>query len=93
MGKGGLNLGEGCVEEYTREEVKKHCVKGDRWIIIDGIVYDVSRWAKRHPGGERIMSNHAGEDATVLKLFKQLNIRIIIISICWPGHIQVATKA
>ena len=65
MGKGGLNLGDGTVAEYTREEIKNHSTKGDRWIIIDGIVYDVSRWGKKHPGGEKIIANFAGEDATV----------------------------
>ena len=65
MGKGGLNIGDGCIQEYSRDEVRKHSVKGDRWIIIEDLVYDVSRFAKRHPGGDRIINNCAGEDATV----------------------------
>ncbi|XP_050388594.1 acyl-CoA 6-desaturase [Patella vulgata] len=50
--------------EYSWEEIRQHATKTDRWLVIEGIVYDVSIWAKKHPGGERIIGNHAGEDAT-----------------------------
>ncbi|KAK7113757.1 hypothetical protein V1264_012987 [Littorina saxatilis] len=49
---------------YGWEEIKKHATKSDRWLVIDGCVYDVTRWAKRHPGGERLIAHHAGQDAT-----------------------------
>jgi cytochrome b involved in lipid metabolism len=37
----------------------------DKWIVVDGLVYDVSRFHKIHPGGARIISHFAGQDASV----------------------------
>lgn len=33
--------------------------------MIDRKVYDVSTFSKRHPGGSRVISHYAGQDATV----------------------------
>ncbi|ESP04267.1 hypothetical protein LOTGIDRAFT_198790, partial [Lottia gigantea] len=52
------------LSEYSWEEIRKHNSKKDRWIVIEGNVYNVSTWAKKHPGGERIIGIHAGEDAS-----------------------------
>ena len=44
---------ENCVKAttfYSREEVKKHNKDGDIWLIIDCVVYDVSKWIQKHPG-------------------------------------------
>lgn len=49
---------------YGWEEISKHASKNDRWIAINGYVYDVTRWAKKHPGGERLIAHHSGQDAT-----------------------------
>jgi len=35
---------------FTREEVAKHCTKGDCWVIIDGKVHDVTAYLPKHPG-------------------------------------------
>lgn len=48
----------------TAEELKKHNKRGDLWISIQGKVYDVSDWAKSHPGGEIPLLNLAGQDVT-----------------------------
>lgn len=48
----------------TREEVKKHCKPDDAWIIVDGDVYDVTKFAKMHPGGQQLLLDYAGTDAT-----------------------------
>jgi L-lactate dehydrogenase (cytochrome) len=37
---------------------------GDCWIVIEGSVFDVSEFMKRHPGGRWIILAQAGKDAT-----------------------------
>lgn len=46
-------------------EVEQHTSKVDRWIVIDGEVYDVTAWSMKHPGGSRMIGHYAGQDATV----------------------------
>ena len=54
----------------TLEQLHEHRKPDDCWIAIDGKVYDLSKWAIRHPGGEHLLHNMAGEDATgVYKAF------------------------
>lgn len=60
MGKGGKQLGT-----YSYQEVSKHDKRDDRWIIINNQVYNITNWARRHPGGSRVIGHYAGQDATV----------------------------
>lgn len=48
----------------TRDEVAKHCKPDDAWIIVDGDVYDITKFAKLHPGGKQTLLDYAGQDAT-----------------------------
>lgn len=68
MGKG-ANIASDNVEEkksnnnlksFTWEEIKSE----KKWIVINDKVYDVSRFKKKHPGGEKLLMNHVSEDAT-----------------------------
>lgn len=70
MGKGGEKGGESGEPEaqirfYTWEEIQKHNLRTDKWLVIERKVYNVTTWANRHPGGQRVISHCAGEDATV----------------------------
>jgi cytochrome b involved in lipid metabolism len=49
---------------YTLDEVSKHKDRSNCWIIIEGHVYDVGRFLDEHPGGEEVMLELAGMDAT-----------------------------
>uniref|UniRef100_A0A669BP60 acyl-CoA (8-3)-desaturase n=1 Tax=Oreochromis niloticus TaxID=8128 RepID=A0A669BP60_ORENI len=49
---------------YTWEEVQSHCSRNDQWLVVDRKVYNITQWAKRHPGGSRVIGHYAGEDAT-----------------------------
>ncbi|KAI5367181.1 putative cytochrome b5-like heme/steroid binding domain, acyl-CoA dehydrogenase [Septoria linicola] len=48
----------------TREEVAKHTSEEDVWVIVDHKVYDVSDFLEAHPGGEVVLRQVAGQDAT-----------------------------
>lgn len=68
MGKGGEKGEEECkpqVRFFTWEEIQKHNLRTDRWLVIERKVYNVTQWAHRHPGGQRVIGHCAGEDATV----------------------------
>ncbi|XP_057416310.1 delta(8)-fatty-acid desaturase 2-like [Lotus japonicus] len=55
---------EGNKRYISSEELKEHNKQGDLWISIQGKVYNVSDWAKDHPGGEVPLLNLAGQDVT-----------------------------
>lgn len=57
------------VQQYDLEEIKKHIQLGDKWIIINELVYDVSKWQFKHPGGARLLGHFIGQDATVRYIF------------------------
>ena len=50
---------------YTWSEVRKHNKKSDCWIVVNHMVYDVTKFQTRHPGGNRILNFYGGHDATV----------------------------
>ncbi|CAK9111277.1 Acyl-CoA dehydrogenase apdG (Aspyridones biosynthesis protein G) [Durusdinium trenchii] len=50
--------------EYTEADVAKHNQNGDCWLIIEGAVYDVSKFMAFHPGSTGIIERVAGTDCT-----------------------------
>ncbi len=44
-------------------ELKEHCTENNGWIAIHGKVYDITDFAKNHPGGS-IISDYAGRNAS-----------------------------
>ncbi|PFX17457.1 cytochrome b5-like isoform X1 [Stylophora pistillata] len=46
------------------EEVKKHNAAGSSWLIIHNRVYDITKFLDEHPGGEEVLLEQAGGDAT-----------------------------
>uniref|UniRef100_A0A2K5NRY5 Fatty acid desaturase 3 n=2 Tax=Cercopithecinae TaxID=9528 RepID=A0A2K5NRY5_CERAT len=49
---------------FCWEQIRAHDQPGDKWLVIERRVYDISRWAQRHPGGSRLIGHHGAEDAT-----------------------------
>ena len=65
MGKGANANGNVDLKSYGWEEIGKHTHRDDKWIVIDGLIYDITSFQKRHPGGARIIGHYAAQDATV----------------------------
>ncbi|XP_018051586.1 PREDICTED: cytochrome b5-like [Atta colombica] len=50
---------------FTRAEVEKHTeTSKDTWIIIHNNVYNVTSFLNEHPGGEEVLLEQNGQDAT-----------------------------
>ncbi len=52
------------LDDYTREEVARHNTATDCWTIVDGFVYDVTSFARRHPGGTENIEKMCGVNAS-----------------------------
>ncbi|KAM9228478.1 cytochrome b5 isoform 2-T2 [Leptosomus discolor] len=49
---------------YRLEEVQKHNNSQSTWIILHHRIYDVTKFLDEHPGGEEVLREQAGGDAT-----------------------------
>eukprot|EP00401_Gymnodinium_catenatum_P016987 CAMPEP_0117485666 /NCGR_PEP_ID=MMETSP0784-20121206/15082_1 /TAXON_ID=39447 /ORGANISM="" /LENGTH=506 /DNA_ID=CAMNT_0005280259 /DNA_START=105 /DNA_END=1625 /DNA_ORIENTATION=+ len=47
-------------------EVAKHNSKDDCWVVLYGKAYDLTKFARAHPGGSKLIYDAAGMDATAL---------------------------
>eukprot|EP00438_Fugacium_kawagutii_P030181 Skav207267 [mRNA] locus=scaffold434:26353:26649:- [translate_table: standard] len=58
------------------EEVAEHKEETDCWVVIGGLVLDLSKYVAMHPGGKQSILNLAGGDAT--EIFDLVHRRSII---------------
>ncbi len=49
---------------FSPEEVARHNTAEDCWIIVNGQVFDVTRFLAEHPGGKKVLLKVAGQDAS-----------------------------
>ncbi|RXM29262.1 Cytochrome b5 [Acipenser ruthenus] len=52
------------VKYYSLEEVQQHNSCKSTWLIIHNKIYDVTKFLEEHPGGEEVLREQAGGDAT-----------------------------
>ena len=51
---------------YTAKEVAQHSSARDCWTIINGGVYDLTKWIYQHPGGSRPILATCGRNGSSL---------------------------
>jgi len=51
-------------KEFTMEEIAKHNKKDDLWVVVKGVVMDLTDWLEEHPGGPQAIMNFMGRDAS-----------------------------
>ncbi|KAH1252512.1 Cytochrome B5 isoform D [Glycine max] len=49
---------------FTLSQVAQHKSNKDCWLVINGRVLDVTKFLEEHPGGEEVILEVAGKDAT-----------------------------
>uniref|UniRef100_H0XMY7 Cytochrome b5 heme-binding domain-containing protein n=1 Tax=Otolemur garnettii TaxID=30611 RepID=H0XMY7_OTOGA len=67
QGTGFTDFRQSCKElrtYYRLEEVAKRNSLEELWLVIHGRVYDVTRFLNEHPGGEEVLLEQAGVDAS-----------------------------
>lgn len=48
------------------DEIKKHNNSQSLWMVLNGKVFDLTKYLPHHPGGEAKLLKGAGKDATSL---------------------------
>ncbi|XP_044491614.1 cytochrome b5-like [Mangifera indica] len=57
-------MGGGEPKVFSLAEVSQHNSPKDCWLVIDGKVYDVTKFLDDHPGGDEVLLSATGKDAT-----------------------------
>ncbi|RUP49170.1 FMN-dependent dehydrogenase-domain-containing protein, partial [Jimgerdemannia flammicorona] len=52
------------VRLVSSQELAQHNTQEDCWVIIHGKVYDLTKFLPEHPGGIKVITRWAGQDAT-----------------------------
>ena len=58
------SVAEASAAHYTMDDVAQHDSADSCWLVISGVVYDVTEFRGIHPGGASMMDAVAGKDAT-----------------------------
>jgi len=51
-------------KEYTYSDVAEHNTKKDLFLVIHDKIYDTTKFVDEHPGGEEVLLDVGGQDAT-----------------------------
>ena len=74
--------------QISIKEVAEHSSKHDCWVILFGVVYNITPFLPYHPGGLEILAVEGGKDVSDLfdKNHRWVSIEMI-------SHLQVGTLA
>ena len=61
---GGTLPAEAATKSYTSAQVKRHNKASDCWTIINGSVYNLTKWVNRHPGGSQFIVQLCGRNGS-----------------------------
>jgi len=76
---------------FSQDEVSQHNKKEDLWIIVEGGVYDLTSFQSEHPGGGKILTKVAGQDAS--EQFAKFHNEAILKRVGGPLKIGQVKKA
>lgn len=76
-------------KDLTWDEVRRHNSEKSCYIAVDGKVYDVTSFLKNHPGGSKIVVNHAGADAS--RIFHHFHSTKVLREVAAPYQIGRVT--
>ncbi|TPX10236.1 uncharacterized protein E0L32_001433 [Thyridium curvatum] len=51
-------------KQFTYQDVAEHNTKNDMYVVVHDKIYDVTKFVDEHPGGEEVLLDVAGQDAT-----------------------------
>ncbi|KAI0391095.1 cytochrome b5 [Xylariaceae sp. FL0594] len=51
-------------KEFTYQDVAEHNTKKDLYVVIHDKVYDTTKFVDEHPGGEEVLLDVGGQDAS-----------------------------
>ena len=51
-------------KSYTKSEVRKHNSAASCWSIVNGSVYDFTKWIGKHPGGGGVITAICGKNGS-----------------------------
>jgi cytochrome-b5 reductase len=54
------------LRDISKTEVARHCTPDDVWVILSGLVFDVTPYLRFHPGGADVLMEYAGCDITIV---------------------------
>ncbi|EXJ83997.1 hypothetical protein A1O3_04664 [Capronia epimyces CBS 606.96] len=57
--------------QISAEEVGRHSTDNDAWIVLNGVVWDISGFAARHPGGREAIEEFFGRDGS--QIYNQIH--------------------
>lgn len=61
---GGTLPAAAATKSYTMAQVQKHRQASDCWTVINGSVYNLTKWVNRHPGGRDVIVRLCGRNGS-----------------------------